>query len=404
MSEQSPSFAAAQPEAELASEAVLRIKYTSFEEAQQAEKKFSDGFVDSVLAEHTTGAMMPFQIGSEKAGLKGYLDKVEATPDDEAIIDNPEAIAAVYLHTTEMVARNLKIKVKKGTDPARVQEIAGAKDAYIGGLKDEAVAAADKIVAWAATGDQQNAPRPGEAFGLYGFKVGEGDEAVDALEWGGKTAPDFHSNIKMQRQGGGNFIFGYSDTRVTQRMDGQRDSLTQRIYLNPDITSSPQVFEKVLGAANQAGIALEIKMLQRSEELGAAHILKSRNPAEGDSLRGDGIVIYASSETANDVLALALAVAQDQPDAFIGRKTSRIPQAVAEGIAIGSEPLQVAGQDAESLTSQRARILTSVGQKVAAAGKTGQEAREAFRRGVAYYAEREGVDPKNIAFNVQSAA
>ncbi|MDB5182104.1 MAG: hypothetical protein JWP13_867 [Candidatus Saccharibacteria bacterium] len=383
-------------------EATIRIRYNTFEEAQQAEKKFSDSFIDCALDEHG-GGLLPFTVGTEKVGLKGYLDKVEATPADEAIINSPEAIAAVYLNTTEMVARNLKVKVAKGTAPERVQEIAAAKNEYVTNLKDEALEAANKIVAWAETGDPHVAPRPGEAFGYYGFKVGEGDQAIDVFDQGSKSASDFHPNIKVQRQGGGNFIFGYSDTRVAQRMEGQKDELTQRIYLNPDIAATPLVFEKVLDAANKAGIPLELKMLQRSEELGAAHIKKSRNPDDGNALRGDGVVIYTSGESANDVIALALAITQDRPEAFAGRKTSRIPQAIAEGVAIGSEPLRRAGQDAESLTSQRGRILATVAQKVADSGKTGQEAREAFRRGVAYYAEREGVDPKNIAFNVKAA-
>lgn len=371
----------------------LRVRHETFEEAQQAEKKFSDTFIDNVLAAEA-GDPLPFLVGTEHVGLKGYLDKVEATDKDEAILDDPEAIAGVYVETTDMIARNLRIKVAKGTQPDRVQEIATAKEAYMSGLKDEALANADKIVDWCEDADQRKSPRPGEAFGYYGFKVGD----TDALAWGEKGASDFHPNIKIQRQGGGNFIFGYSDARVSQRMAGNRDTLDQRIYLNPDIMASPQIFEKVLAAANETGMTLELKMLQRSEELGAAHILKSRNPNNGDALRGDGIVIYAPSESANDVLELVLAVAKDHAEAFSDRQTSRIPQTVADGIAVGSEPAQQPGKDAESLTSHRTKVIETIARKIVESGKTGQEARDAFRRGVEYYGKREQFNPKNIAF------
>lgn len=372
----------------------IRVRYETFEQAQESKKKFSDTFIDNVLSAES-GDLLPFTVGAERVGLKGYLDKVEATDTDKTILDDPEAIAAVYLNTTDMIARNLKIKVAKGLQPARIQEIAGAKESYMSSLKDEADTTADKIVDWCESADQKKSPRPGEAFGYYGFKVGD----TDVLAWGEKGASDFHPNIKVQRQGGGNFIFGYSDARISQRMDGNRDTLDQRIYLNPDIMASPQIFEKVLEAANEAGIPLELKMLQRAEELGSAHIMKSRNPKNGDALRGDGIVIYTASESADDVLALALAAAKDNAEAFSGRETSRIPQKVADGIAIGSEPVQAPGQNAESLTSHRTKVIEKVAGIVAQSGKTGQEARDAFRRGMEYYSKREGFNPKNIAFN-----
>lgn len=84
---------------------------------------------------------------------------------------------------------------------------------------------------------------------------------------------------------------------------------------------------------------------------------------------------------------------------FSGRKTSKIPQAVADGISVGSEPKRKPGTDKESLTSHRLVLLNTVARKVAASGKTGKEAREAVRRGIRYYAKQEGVDPDNIAFN-----
>jgi hypothetical protein len=141
-------------------------------------------------------------------------------------------------------------------------------------------------------------------------------------------------------------------------------------------------------------------MLQRGPELAEAHLKRSKGePA--DALRGDGIVIYAHSESANDVLALVMAIAQDHPEAFAGRQTSRIPQKVAEGIAVGSEPIQAPGK---SLTSHREEILSYVAGKVRESGQTGQQARDTFRRGVAATSKANGVDPNNIGFNLAAAA
>jgi len=396
-----PNLAPALPEQQ-AFEAQLAVQYHSFEEARQAPRELSDELIDAAIDEYADKPLA-FKVGAEQVGLKGYLDKVEATATDEAIISDPNSIAAVYLETTDMVARNLKIKVAGGTPPERIQEIAGAKQAYTAGLRQEALQTADQIVAWAEAGDPRAVPAPNESFAYGGFEVPDGNgDTVDAFDMSKKTA-DFHPNLKVQRQLGMNFIYGYSDARVGQRMQGSAEAITERIYLNPDAMAAPHVFEQVLQAVNKAGIPIEMKMLQRAQEMGYAHIEKARDASKGDALRGDGIVLYASKETANDVLALALAVAQDNPEAFAGRETSRVPQAVAEGVAVGSEPLQKPGEKKESLTSHRAKVLSIISQKVADSGKTGQEAREAFRRGIDYYAAREGVDPHNLAFNAVAA-
>lgn len=376
----------------------LMIKHRTFEEAQQSQKKFSDQFIDNILAEED-GEVLAFRVGSEKVGLKGYLDKVDATPDDKAVISNPESIAAAYLLTTEMISRNLKIKVAKTTPNEIMREVSTSKQNFLHALDTGAPEAANKIVDWVETKDPRQAPRPGEAFGYYGFEVGKGSQMVDILEHSSRHDTEFHANIRIQRQGGGSFIFAYSDARIQERMERAKTSLDHRIYLNPTILETPGVFETLLQTANEAGIAIELKMLQRAEEVGAANIEKARDPSRGDALRGDGIVIYSPSESADDVLSMVLAIAQDSSSAFIGRKTSRIPQPVAEGIAVGCEPHRRPGSDAESLTSHRKKILSIVGKKVADSGKKGDDAREAFRRGVAYYAEKEGIDVNNIAFN-----
>ncbi len=359
----------------------LKIRFTTFEDAHQASKKFSDEFIDGCLSgSHSVGA--------ETVGTKGFLDKVETTPTDESIINDPEAIAATYLATSDMVARSLRLMTKPGMTTERKYELKTAKESYLSHLGDETQAAADQIIGWT---EDPKKRFPVAATEYQGFKV-DGKDPLDAM---GKDAEDFRPNIKVQRQIGGTFIMAYSDARTAEKLSKRDEDLTQRIYLNPDMLATPEIFEKLLQAANAAGLSMQLKVFQRAPELAGAHVAKQRGRAV-DSLRGDGIVMYAHEDTADDVLGLALAIAKDHPEAFVGRKTSRIPQRVAEGIAIGDEP----NQDGKSLTSHRAEILEHVAHKVNKSGKTGQDARDSFRRGVKAISSARGVDADNIAFNL----
>jgi hypothetical protein len=118
-----------------------------------------------------------------------------------------------------------------------------------------------------------------------------------------------------------------------------------------------------------------------------------------DALRGDGIVIYTGEGQANDVLDMVLALAKGNPEAFMGRETSKIPQSVAEGIAVGDEPTGVKGK---SLTSHRVDMFSYAANHVEKSGKIGEEARELFRNRLAAVAGANHTDPNNIAFNKPS--
>ena len=364
----------------------LKVRFETFEQAQSAEKKFSPTFIDGSISGQ-------LRVGAESVGIKGYLDKVEADEEDNKIISNPEQIAATYLATTNMLARNLKILVNRNPDTAqdtaRKAQLKEAKDTFLAKLRDEAGSSADSIVDWC---EGKTRKFPVDAIEYKGLEV-DGSDPLNAM---GSSAEDFRTNFKIQRQIGGTFVMAYSDTRVQEKLHKQDEEPSKRIYLNPQIAATPQVFEQVLQAANEAGIPIQLKMFQRAPELATAHAHRKSGRA-ADGLRGDGIVVYAGEKEADDVLALVLAVAKDNPDAFIGRKTSRIPQKVAEGIAVGDEPLQAPGK---SLTSHREEIISYVAAKVAQSGKTGEEARAAFQRGIAVVSKANGVKPTNIAFNM----
>lgn len=367
----------------------LLIRFTTFEDAQTPEKHFSDSFIDGAL----TGK---FQIGSEQVGTKGYLDKVEATPADNDIIADPKAIAGLYVKTTEMLARNLKIMyVSTGDiakDGARKSAIRSAKETFLTQTLDEVTPATQQIIDWC---NSRTNRFPVHAMEHHGLEI----DGKDALDADSIHADDFRPNIKIMRQLGGSFVTAYSDNKIVEKLAKQEQQVSKRIYLNPDASVTPEIFEQVLVGANQAGLSIQLKMFQRAPEFAEAH-LKRATGEKKDALRGDGIIISFEQAQANAVLAMVLSIARDNPTAFIGRKTSKIPQNVAEGVAVGDDkPLQMNG---ESLTSHRLMILNYAARCVQESGKTGKEARSLYRRYLVATAKSNNVNPEKVAFNTEA--
>ncbi|MEX0749110.1 MAG: T3SS effector HopA1 family protein [Candidatus Saccharimonadales bacterium] len=363
----------------------LKVRYETFEQAQEAKKHLSDTFIDGAIGGD-------LRLGNEKVGIKGYLDNVESIAKDKEVIESPERIAGLYLRTTEMLARNLKVAVARSSSPEQAQERRGqvwqAKEEFLAHLGEEAPQAANEIVDW-CNGDTRNFPVG--AVEYRGFKV----DGTDVLDAQSKGALDVRPNFKIQRQFGGVFVMAYTDSRVHEKMAGKDEVLDKRIYLNPDMEATPELFEKLLQTANEAGISMQLKMLQRAPEAASAHKGKAMGH-ETSGLRGDGIVVYVDGKHSDDVLGMVIALAKDSPDAFKDRETSRIPQNVAEGIAVGDEPVQIPGT---SLTSHREKIFSYAAEKTRAAGKQGEEARAMFRDLARRTATANGVNPDNIAFN-----
>lgn len=362
----------------------LQIIFETFKQAQQAEKGLSDVFIDGAIK----GVCM---VGSEKVGIKGYLDKVESTKKDREVIDDPERIAGLYLRTTEMVTRNLRIFVTRSTDAQQAQKRRGdikqVKEMFLNNLNSRTSHVVSEIIDWC---NGSNKKFPVDALEYHGFEV----DGIDVLDAEGKSLSDVRPNFKIQRQVGGIFVMAYTDSQVQEKIAGTDEVLDKRIYLNPNIEAAPELFEKLLHIANEAGISMQLKMFQRVSEVARAHKLKFHD-GESLGLRGDGIVVYVDNKHCDQVLGLVIALAKENPAAFKDRKTSRIPARVADGIAVGDEP-QMLGT---SLTSHREKIFTSVAQEVRKSGKQGEEARILFRDLVAKKAIENGVDPNNIAFN-----
>ena len=320
-------------------------------------------------------------------GIKGYLDKVEATQEDLKVIEDPESIATTYLFTTEMLARNLKVRCSPNLSTHKRQEVKNAKSSFLAQLKDESRDAADRIVGWC--NGEEGVEFPVAAVEYKGFEI-EGKDILDAAQ----ETDDVRTNFKIQEQATGTFIVAYSDERLKDKMTYQDEEPTNRVYLNPRILDAPVLFEQLLQAANQAGLSIQLKMYQRAAELGMQHVRVSRGEEVG-GLRGDGIVMYASEQDANAVLDLALSIAKDNSGSFVGRTTSRMPQRVADGIAVGDEP----AQRGTSLTTHRERILSAAAKKARESGQQGEEARRIFRKWVDLISKANNVNPENLAFN-----
>lgn len=350
----------------------LPVRYNTFAEAELAGKGFSDRFIDNILG----GTL---EVGGVNCYLvKTYLDNVDLTPEDKAVVDSPDRIADLYERTTEVMTRNLKIWTPNNNAALRDRTMKARRD-FLGGLRSDLSDTKSAIMDWCNGQGRFPTDRVTYAKSL----VVDGKDILDA-----EVSAAVRPNIKIQHQMTTDFIMGYSDKRVAEKLSKQAPALGRRIYLNPDMEALPDVFEKVLQVANAKGIPLQLKMLQRTIDAASAH------KSNSGYMRGDGIVVYVGEKDADVVLDEVLKIVRLEPSVFKGRRVSRIPVAVAEGVAVGDEPTE------QSLTAHRADILQEVVEKVRTSGSKGLVARDLFRKTFHDIAVQRGVNPDNIAFNL----
>ncbi len=360
----------------------LPILARSFEDAKAKIKKpFGDKFIDNAL----DGGL---EIDGEKVYfIKSYLDNVPMSQVDIEVARDPKRIAAMYRETSEMVRRNLRILRSSSVGHARISEIKAAKDAYMDGLGRQIPLAEQAIVDWCD--DNKSNKYPNAAIDYYGFQL-DGKDILDA-----ETRPprDVVPNFKIQRQLGGTFVMAYSDTKLREQATDKRND--RRIYLNSEIEAAPQIFEEILRVANEKGLGLQLKMLQRATELASVHQKQKGKPELRDTLRGDGIVIYVSHKYEQAVLDEVLAIVERHAESFRGRSVSRTPAKIADGVAVGDE----VGIRGESLTSHRSAIIEQTAQATRLSGLTGSARREFFRQEFRRLSAQNNIDPDNMAFN-----
>jgi len=365
----------------------LPVVTKSFEEARQKVKKsFSDTFIDGALDGTLT-------VGGDKVFfIKSYFDQVPMTPRDKEVMRDPERIAAMYRETSEMVLRNLRVFRATNASPERAAEITSAKEAYLQGLARQIPAAEKQIVGWCADKKQQKYPLAATEY--HGFNL----NGSDILNAGAKSPGDVEPNFKIQRQLGGTFIMAYSDTRVAERRSAHRDEEPdRRIYLNPEIEATPRIFAQILQIANEKGVKVQLKMLQRATELATAHQSNKSGGREKNDLRGDGIVLYVNHRYEDQVLRDVLAIVEQNAAVFRGRGVSRIPVKIADGVALGDEPAGVKGR--ESLTSHRSMLIERALAATRQSGLSGPARRDFFHQEFRKIARQHQVNPDNFAFN-----
>lgn len=380
---------------------VLRsdVPEVSFQQFEQTGKQLPDKIIMDVMNDQLRSVP-----GEQPRFVKSYLDQLKGDTSDDEYLGSPDKVVGFRNELADFVAENLKIATSTSLDPQKKALIDGKLQAFTQKIESDK-AHVNQYLAGMYEGAQ--APIPRGQLGFNGLTVDTKNGKIDLLS---KKLPGVRANITMQREATGNFVHYASQSYLEQRSSGTKPELGKRIYLNPKVESSVGIFTEVVQAAEAAGISMKGKILDRTGEAIAKH---NEKPGEY-TMRGDGIVLYAG-EDADALLGLVEAIYKDNPDAFSGRHTSRVPLKIAEGVAIGDEPA-VLNEDgeAQSLTSHRAGLIEQASgvakhrlgiqpSQVVAQGQE-QQAIAAFRQAFEEIAISEGVDPQNLAFNLPKAA
>lgn len=364
------------------------VRFRSFEQAAQGNKKMRDDFIIDTVND-------TLMIGNEKAGaIKRYLDKQPADTTDEAFTRNPDAIGDFHDDLADLIASKLKVFAPGASDDTK-SFLRTKKGEFLQKTTERQKDVRQFAHDWAATGKGR---APSATIEFRGFTVPTSKGNVNLLE---REVGRVSSNIRVQAEATGSFVHWRSQAYQTERGQGEKPSLERRIYLNPTVKSSVEIFGKIIDAAEQAGIVMKGKILNRSAE--ALNNMHSKE----FSTRGDGIVLYAGKDS-DTLLSLVEAIYNDHQDDFAGRGISRVPFKIAEGVAVGNEP-----EGEGSLTSTRAALMADAAketkrelrvddwEKVPVAMQ--QQAVQIFRTKFDEMAQQRNINPNNMAFNLNAA-
>lgn len=364
------------------------VHFRGFDEASRARKNIRDEFIIDAL----NGSLM---VGNEEAQfIKRYFDKQPADQTDKAFTHDPEAVAGFHDDLADLLTSRLKIFAPGAGDDVKTFLLA-KKDEFFQKIADGRQQVRDFAHGWSQTG-QGRAPSAALEFRGLNVPTAEGD--INLLD---KPAGNVKANFHVQAEMTGSFIHWSSKEYLKMKDQGQDPGLTRRIYLNPTAESTVEIFGKIIDAAEEAGIVMKGKLLNRGVEA-----LANMKNTEF-STRGDGIVLSAG-EGADELLSLVEAVYNDHRGDFEGRGISRAPFRVAEGVAIADEP-----RGEGSLTDTRAELVDDTVK--ATKGVLGVEpwedipiakqaqAVQVFRTNFRQLALQRGINPDNMSFNLQVA-
>lgn len=363
----------------------------TFTEARQGVKIFPPEFVTALLNNE-----LQEPDGSRVLMLKNFLDLTRAGVDEEAISKNPEKLGELHEEIADMIANNLQVRVLDLTDKEK-QFVKQRKQEYIKRLKQDSDSF-KKMIEQLADGKRAN--KIADVADYRGFNIPTQSGTIDISDQTGQKLPNVRPNIRVQREITGQFIHWETDKLSSVKLQGAKADLDRRIYLNPNTPEAVKIFTELMKKLNEAGIAVQGKVLDRSYELAG----KIKQP-KVEAVRADTIVLYTAEQDADVVLNTVLAAYQANKKAFAGRPTPAVPMKVAPGISVGDEP----HAQGESLTSHRADVIGQavreaqtklgiVGKKIPK-GKEG-DAVKMFQSIVSDLLRKNDIDPKNIAFNL----
>ncbi len=317
----------------------LGIRATTFAEAQALPRQVGEDTMVDLVTGHLKGPT-----GEKVHFAKSYLDQVAPSHDEQDIAKNPDRIADLHDQATDVMARNMKLRVQ-GLDQPTTDHLRRVKSGYLAKLaRGKAVfrQVSREIGQVGRTTTKLNGVQD-----LSGFVVQTDRGKVDLSDLN-SSVPGVRSNIRMQGTLVEGFMHWETDTRTDGKLKGSSAELTKRIYLNPETAALSSTFETIMTAINAKGYDAMGKMLMRGSESLSILSKKGIQP-----IRGDAIVLGIPEKHADEILALVLEVYKADPTIFAGRSTPKIPVPIAPGIAVGEEK----GSKTTSLTASRAMVL-----------------------------------------------
>ncbi|MGH7157806.1 MAG: T3SS effector HopA1 family protein [Candidatus Saccharimonadales bacterium] len=374
----------------------------SFDTLRSVERPFSDTTIERIVVGDLSGEGF-----SAATDIQRWSSLARPTAAEVSLMHNPSAIAGIHKKTADMIRQHGHFHI----DPNRVgpQEkeilrlaIQAQKDAL---AADDGGVLERRVQLW----------RQGQGAGVKlvtGAKyahcsVSTTKGPLDLSDRFGKKVNGVRAVISYQEGLGDNYIH-WATTGLTshQLTHGSSPSFGRRIYLNPEPAFQTEIFTSVMQRLDQAGLTVGGKMIDRALELAVA---SAANPAVGkeENVRADGIVLGLVAAEADVALRITEDVYKENYAAFRGRPTPKIPQKVAEGVAVSDESPDVK----ESLTTHRAIALGAAAeaarQVLGFNFRQGQhfdarQLRNAFEASWRSVAATSGINFKNFAWNLHA--
>lgn len=202
--------------------------------------------------------------GNPVLAFKTRCDRVPIGASEVVTARNPDMLADLHDQIADMIVRNCRI-VFRSNDPARIQELAGAKQGYLQSLEREKHTYRHEIGTLFATGAYDKGRQGSELYG--GLKVKDTKGTVVDLADMGQQSQDARPNIRTQREMTGTFVHWETSKRMAAKLKGADTPTTHRIYLNPTTEHLAGIFEEIMVSLDAADIEAKGKMLDRSTEL-----------------------------------------------------------------------------------------------------------------------------------------